>query len=73
MKIKFDNPNKEEYNKEPVFYCRHCLSLKIIGVPDIEDLNYCDECGATEVEQTDINEWEQMYEKKYGFNFIKNN
>ena len=28
----------EEYNKEPVFYCKHCLSLKIKMVPNMEEL-----------------------------------
>jgi hypothetical protein len=37
-----------EYNEEPVLYCEHCLSLKIRDA-GLEDLIYCDECGATNI------------------------
>ena len=42
-----------EYNDEPVFYCKHCLSLKIrdAGLPD---LLYCDECGSADILTTNI-------------------
>lgn len=63
--------NKETYNEEPVFYCTHCLSLRIMGVPGMEDLNYCDDCGITEVAQTDIITWKQMYKDKYGFDYLE--
>ena len=38
---------KEEYNKEPVFYCADCLSLAIMGVTGVDDASYCDKCGST--------------------------
>lgn len=56
-----------DYNKEPVFYCDKCLSLKIRG---IEDCNYCDDCGSTEVKQTSIEEWENLYMQKFGIKYI---
>lgn len=56
----------EEYNKEPVYYCKHCLSLKIIGD---EQFEYCDDCGSTDVESTDIFTWLKMYKEKYNKEF----
>lgn len=60
---------QSEYNKEPVFYCKHCLSLKIrdAGLPD---LLYCDDCGSAEILSANILEWEDIYENKYGFKFL---
>lgn len=47
------NRYNNKYNEEPVFYCKHCLSLKIrdAGLPE---LLYCDECGSTEVLSANI-------------------
>jgi len=58
------------YNDEMVFYCKKCLSLRIKSVPDMEDLNYCDECGATSIGETDIETWRQMYKDKFGFDYL---
>lgn len=54
----------EEYNSIPVYYCRNCLSLKIIELSD--SIDYCDKCGSTEINTTSIEEWEKLYQKKYG-------
>ena len=59
-----------KFNEEPVMYCSHCLSLKILGIPSVEGLEYCDECGSTEVKTCNIHEWEEMYEKRYGTKFL---
>lgn len=61
--------SKKEYNDIPVYYCKHCLSLKIrdAGLPD---LLYCDDCSSTDILSTSIEEWEDMYKSKYGFKFI---
>ena len=48
---------EQDFNSEPVFYCKHCLSLNIKSVDDSIDadyLDFCDECGSTEVGKTDI-------------------
>jgi len=60
---------KEEYNKEPVYYCKKCLSLKVRAVAD---MSYCDDCGSTEIDEINIREWEKLYEKKVGVNFLNN-
>lgn len=61
-----------EYNDEPVLYCKHCLSLRIrdAGLPD---LLYCDECGAADILSTNIEEWENLYKGRYGFKFLDKN
>ena len=67
-----NSDKKSEYNKEPVFYCKHCLSLKIrdAGLPD---LLYCDECGSADIFSIPIEEWENMYKDKYGFKYLEKN
>ena len=59
-----------QYNSEPVYYCKNCLSLKVRGVGDSDEFNYCDDCGNTIILQCDIKEWEEMFEKKYGYKFL---
>lgn len=67
-----NSDKKSEYNKEPVFYCKHCLSLKIrdAGLPE---LLYCDECGSADIFSISIEEWENMYKDKYGFKYLEKN
>lgn len=59
---------KKKYNDEPVFYCDQCLSLLIKIMDDYE---YCDDCGNTDVRQMHIHDWEKMYRYKYGEDFLK--
>lgn len=59
-----ENLHNEDYNEEPVVYCRHCLSLKVMALND--NMDYCDICGCTDIDSTDIVSWEKMYEEKYG-------
>lgn len=58
------------YNKDPVYYCKCCLSLKIRALGDEE---FCEDCGAMDIATTSIEEWEKMYEEKYGHKFIIKN
>lgn len=55
--------NNEEYDNIPVYYCKRCLSLLIRGVDDLE---YCGECGCTDIDCVPIEEWENIYYKRYG-------
>lgn len=64
----FENPNKEEYNSIPVHYCKDCLSLKING--EIDGCDYCENCNGTSINQCSIQEWEQLFENKYGYSFL---
>ena len=59
------------YNKEPVFYCKSCLSLKIRFIQSIQDSDYCDECGSTDIEQCSVKEWEEKYKKRYGHSYLE--
>lgn len=62
--------SQQEYNTEPVFYCKKCLSLKIRDVEHISNSEYCDECGSTNIGATDISDWEAMYMARYGHRFL---
>lgn len=63
-----DNTN---YNDEPVFYCRNCLSLRIRAVPGLDNAEFCDECNSTDIAQCSIEEWKTMYKDKYGFDYLE--
>lgn len=60
-----------EYNNIPVLYCKKCLSLKIRNVQSIEDSDYCDECGSTDIGECLIEEWETLYKNKYGHSYLE--
>lgn len=62
--------NSKEFNDEPVFYCKSCLSLKVKTVLVDSNLDYCDECGSTDIGQTSIEEWENLYKERYGTFFL---
>lgn len=72
LPIKTEQSPKEDYNKIPVHYCKECLSLSIMRVVGIEEACYCDKCGSTDIAETSIEEWEKLYEKKYGFTYLNN-
>lgn len=63
--------SKQEYNDEPVFYCKQCLSLKIQTLGDYID--YCEPCGCTDIASTHIDEWKQLYRERYHKDFIEKN
>lgn len=62
--------DKKEFNDEPVFYCKNCLSLKIKTVPGMIELDYCDDCGATDISKTNIETWRQLYKDRFGFDYL---
>jgi len=55
------------YDNEPVYYCTHCLSLRIKALDSF--LDYCDHCGSTDVDTTDIYTWKKMYKERFGKDF----
>lgn len=61
----------DDYNKQPVLYCKHCLSLKIRNIPSIDDSDYCDECGSTNIQECSIEEWENLYKNRYGHKYLE--
>lgn len=66
------NQQKDNYNDIPVHYCKNCLSLKIRTVVVNSDLEYCDECGGTDIDSIHIEEWEKLFKERYGFNYLTN-
>lgn len=52
---------KEEYNDEPIYSCSHCNSLAI-KILDNTNVDYCVDCGNTEVKVSHIQNW--LEEKK---------
>lgn len=61
--------NKEDYNAEPVYYCKTCRSLAVMIYS--ENTNYCNECGSTKITTTSIENWKVLYEAKYGKSFLE--
>lgn len=58
---------KEDYNDEPVIYCTHCLSL---AIRVSENTDYCDDCGSTDLDTININDWNELFEKRYNKRYI---
>ena len=70
---------KQDFNNVPVTYCKTCLSLhlKTIEFPkgsngENRNLDYCVPCGNTELGKSHIEEWEEIYEERYGEKFLNN-
>lgn len=61
-----------EYNDEPVCYCKSCLSLRIKTVVSGLNLDYCDTCGSTDLDHINIHDWEELHRKTYGFDYLTN-
>lgn len=59
----------EDYNSEPVKYCSKCYSLKI-GYEDTIGSEYCMDCGCSDTMETSIEEWENLYTRRYGNSYI---
>lgn len=65
-----DKNNKEQYNEEPVHYCKRCLSLNIKEMPLMPEQDYCGDCGTVDTGIASIEEWDEMYKKRYGHQYI---
>lgn len=54
-----------EYDDEPVYYCKRCLSLRIMNAPGMGgDYCYCDRCGGVSVGTAKIDEYERMMDHR---------
>lgn len=62
--------SQEEYNNEPVYYCGHCLSLRIIQSEDVYQ-DFCDDCGCVDIQRDHIENWEEKYIKRYNKKLIE--
>lgn len=73
LQINQKDPSDEDYNSIPVHYCRDCLSLKVMRMIEMDDTCcYCDECGSTCIEETNIDDWNEIYKRRYGFTYLNN-
>lgn len=74
MNKEYDDENiedflyKEDYNKIPIHYCSSCLSLRVRILDD--EIDYCDECGCSKIETSNIETWQAKYYEKYNKKFI---
>lgn len=64
---------EEIYNSIPVYYCQHCLSLKIKNVEGIPHSEYCCECGSTDIRTCNIFDWETMFYNRYRYKYLESN
>lgn len=63
---------QNDYDSEPVYYCANCLSLSIRYEETI-DSDCCKDCGGTNIKEALPEEWEKMYKKKYGHEYVVKN
>ena len=59
-----------DYDSEPVCYCANCLSLNV-KYEEAIDSDCCGKCGCTDIREALPQEWEKLYEKKYGKKFVE--
>jgi len=45
--------------------------LNIRNIPGMEDSDYCDECGSTDIGECSIEEWETLYKNRYGHRYLE--
>jgi len=62
----------KDYNEDKdVWYCQSCLSLRIVNLSDDEMIPcYCDKCTSTDIGVISIENWESLYEGRYGKKYI---
>lgn len=65
------NHQKEDYNSLPVRYCSKCYSLRIGYIQGADNSDYCESCGCSDIAETSIEEWEKLYEERYGHPYIQ--
>lgn len=56
---------KEDYDKLPIHYCKHCGSLKIMTAPLGIAGDYCNECGSTDIGKASIFAWLELQKTTY--------
>ena len=57
----------DKYENEPVYYCNGCLSLKVKSESGID---YCGNCGSTDITTSSMKIWKERYRRKYGTDYI---
>lgn len=62
--------NTKEYDAEPVVYCARCYSLNI-KYEEAIDSDCCGECGCTDTITSTFEEWDRLYQARYGKKFVE--
>ena len=65
------NQENIDYDSIPVYYCKNCLSLRILDIDAMEECDYGDECGSTEIAKSTIDEQESLYKEKYKHKYVE--
>lgn len=68
---KAEKVGSDDRDLEPVSYCSECYSLRIGSIEGIDSSDYCMDCGCTKIEQATIEEWERLYERRYGRKLVE--
>lgn len=58
----------EDPEDNMVYYCKDCLSLSIKTTE--LDIDFCGDCGSTDIGHCPFEEWQKKYKSKYGRNFL---
>lgn len=64
--------NTQDYDSVPVWYCARCYSLNIVH-EDCIDADYCKDCGCSDILTASIDEWEKLYNSRYGHPHVTKN
>ena len=68
-------PDEEKYNdydSEPVRYCSECYSLRI-KYEEAIDADCCMDCGCSDTKEATIDQWEELYQSRYGHKYTVKN
>lgn len=60
----------KDFDDEPITYCSKCYSLKI-KYEDSIGMDSCGDCGCTDFITSSVEDWEKLYEKRYGHKFVE--
>ena len=52
-----------EYNNEPVYFCKSCLSLFI---KDAGFMDFCGHCGSTDIGKASLEEYDKLHLQRFG-------
>lgn len=63
--------NKAEYENEPVYYCKDCLSLKIKFIAGLDNSEYCCDCNSTNIVKGTFKEWDELYRERFHHSYIE--
>lgn len=64
-----DSTDFNDYDSIPIQYCSKCYSLKVIHDESM-GLDYCNDCGCTDIAESSIDEWEKAYVGRYKKKFL---